>query len=85
MSEKRPSVEKEPGNQLPIKQHHIDSFSQIYGLDSALDVASMQKTYNGEGGVNPNTVRTVFPEGPTGKIHHEELLRCLGNFKAWDI
>jgi len=83
MSEKIPVTPKQPANQLPIKKRHINSIAQVHGLDTALEVAMMQKIYNSEGGVNPNAVEAVFPDGSSGDIDEAQLFKCLGNFRAW--
>ena len=70
-------------NQFPFESHHLNHLAQTFGTEIVNQVEYMLRTYAKDGGCSPNAVKSVFPNGPEGKMSEEMLEVVLGNFAAW--
>jgi hypothetical protein len=72
-------------NEIPLAQQDIRHIAQVLGPEIAANAEVMVQLVREQGGVNPNTVRSIFssPEGIRGSINEEALLRVMANYMVW--
>lgn len=70
-------------NELPICQYDIRGIAQIWGEEVAEIARYSAQRVRRQGGVNPQAVESIIPEGRDGMLHEHELFRCIGNLLVW--
>ncbi len=70
-------------NQLPIIQSDISAISEVHGEEVAENVRFATQMIRVNGGVSPNTVKAVFPEGIDRRMDVEALFRVVANLAVW--
>lgn len=72
-----------PPNQLPITPDDRASIDMVCGRVVADEVLRMQRDQFASGGVNPNAVKFLFPDGIEKEMNYESLLKILENHIIW--
>ncbi len=71
------------GNDLPICQYDIRAIAQVWGEPAAEELRYFAQRVRLDGGINPEAVRSIIPEGPDGPLDEHELFRCIGHLGMW--
>jgi len=69
-------------NELPICQEDIRCLAEV-SEELAEAARFAAQVIRMQGGVNPNTIQDVYPNGRDGGIDVQELGRIVTNLSAW--
>ena len=70
-------------NEIPLCQSDIRHIAQVHGAEAAANTEITVQTIRRQGGVNPNAVSTVFPEGVDKAFDEAALMQIIGNMAVW--
>lgn len=72
-------------NEIPLSQTDIRHIAQVCGAQVAANAEVMVQMIREQGGVNPNTVKVVFPsdDGIKGPVDEDALIDVITNYSAW--
>lgn len=70
-------------NLLPICQTDIRHLAQVYGEDVAENIRIVAQEVRRRGGINPQAVELIVPEGKDGPLDERQLFRTAGNLATW--
>lgn len=71
------------GNEVPICQRDIRAIAQVYGEEAAETSRFAVQLIRLNGGVNPNTIDVVFPEGVDGPLDEDAWFKVVGSLAVW--